>query len=229
MPVVEGVDFSWSRPSPTCLHDKGIRWAGRYVLSTDPGKTLTKPEAERLAAAGLSIVSIHQPSGDKGWMLGGYARGVSAAKDAVKVATACGMPDDRPITYALDIDPNPLTAAQWDMVRQTLRGCASVHGVERTGIYGGWKTIDVLMPTYAKWGYQTVAWSGGRWHPDAQIHQYRNNMALCGGQIDYTRGMRTDYGQWRPGWSPGGEEWWERPLTVTELQQIQQAFTDALR
>ena len=80
MAEILGCDFSWSRPSPTCLAGKGIRWAGRYVLSTDPGKTLTRPEADRLAAAGLAIVSIHQPSGDKGWMLGGFARGQAAAK-----------------------------------------------------------------------------------------------------------------------------------------------------
>ena len=161
MAEIQGCDYSWSRPTATCLAAKGIRWAGRYVLSTDPGKTLTRAEAARLAVAGLSIVAIHQPSGDKGWMLGGYARGVTAAKDAVKVAAACGMPDDRPITYALDVDPNPLTTAQWNAISATLRGIASVHGVERTGIYGGCKAIDVLMPGWAQWGYQTFAWSGG--------------------------------------------------------------------
>jgi hypothetical protein len=227
VPVIEGADYSWSRPDPGCLKSRGVRWVGRYLLTSDPAKSLDRAEADRLTAAGLLIVSIHQPSGDKGWMLGGFGRGVAAAKDAVAVGRLCGMPEDRPFTYALDIDPGPLSAAQWDQVRQCLRGAASVHGLERTGIYGGWLALERCLGRYARWGYQTRSWSGGRWHPGATIHQYQHNMALCGGTIDYCRATTADYGQWRPGWSPAGG-WWTRPLGAAELAQLRTAFEGAL-
>lgn len=229
--VIEGCDFSWSRPDLSCLHDRGVRWVGRYLLTTDPDKSLTGSEADRLAGAGLAIVSIHQPSGDKGWMLQGFNRGVAAAKDALRVAAVCGMPEDRPITYALDVDPNTLTAAQWDQVRQCLRGAASVHGLERTGVYGGWLAIDRTVPQYARWGYQTRSWStfGGvlRWHPNAHIRQSQHNVSACGGQVDFCQAVTADFGQWKPGWSPAGG-WWTRPLGAAELDQLRDVFAGAL-
>ena len=54
-------------------------------------------------------------------------------------------------------------------------------------------------------------------------------MNLCGGFIDYTRGMKTDYGQWRPGWSPAAaKEWWEKPLGPVELDQLRDTFVEAI-
>lgn len=227
MAVIEGADFSWSRPDPACLRSQGMLWVGRYLVSSDPGKSLSRAEADRYAANGLSIVSIHQPSQDKGWMLGGFQRGVAAATDALAVGRACRMPEDRPFTYALDTDPRILTAGQWDLVRQCLRGAASVHGLARTWVYGGYLAMERLIGAYAAGGYQTYAWSDGQWHPKAAIHQYRNNVTLCGGTIDHTRAVIADYGQWRPGWSPAGG-WWTRPLGDRELGQLRGAFEGAL-
>jgi hypothetical protein len=201
--ATEGCDYSWSRPDPACLAARGITFAGRYSQPDDRPKSMSYEETARLEEVGIALVTIYQPSGDKGWMLhGGADRGKVAARESLSIAERlCGMPDDRPIYYALDVDPRPLTAVQWDMVRRLLDGAAVVTGPNRVGIYGGWLAMEKLIPGgHARWGYQTKSWSVYdqvlRWHPDAQLQQYAHNMALCGGQIDYVRAVAADYGGW---------------------------------
>src|SRR5206468_7721015 len=52
------------------------------------------------------------------------------------------------------------------------------------------------------WGWQTYAWSGGKWDARAQIQQYSNDHVINGVGCDYNRAMADDYGQWRVGVSP---------------------------
>jgi hypothetical protein len=199
----EGVDYSWSRPEVGCLQRFGVSFVGRYTQPDDPGKSMSHDEAARLVEHGINLFTIHQPSGDKGWMLAGYQRGARAAQEALSVAEKqCGMPDDRPVYFALDVDPGPLSVAQWDAVRQCCRGAASILGAERVGVYGGWLTIERLTPTYARWGFQTRSWSLDpntkqlRWHPRAQLQQYEHNVSMCGGLVDRVRAVADDYGAW---------------------------------
>jgi hypothetical protein len=252
--AVLGVDYSWTRPEPACLASKGVRFAVRYSQPDDRPKSMSPSECQQLLNAGIWLVTVHQPSGNKGWMLEGFNRGVKAAKDALAVARdECGMDEGRPVYFALDIDPNVLTVpqrdearslmaaelmgvhrhssadaderadrllaealegaddlsaprlafervlsvSQWDAVRQCLRGAGSVlGGVAEVGIYGGYLAIERCTPQYAAWGWQTFAWSAGRWHARAQLQQYHNNQGVCGGTIDWDRAVADDFGQW---------------------------------
>ena len=236
--ATEGVDYSHSRPDANCLRRSGKTFVVRYVHPTS-SKTLDPAEARRLINAGLDIVTNYEAQ-TAGWMLDGYQPGRAAARDALRIARNCGMPAGRPIYYSLDVDPRPLNRAQWDAVKRCLDGAASVHGRSTVGVYGGFKAIEVLCPTWAPWGWQTYAWSGGEWSVKAHIQQYRNGVDLCGGQVDFDRSRVADFGQW-PGtgvidmpldgadkaWlrseidaqlrSFAGRRWDDGALTLTEL------------
>src|SRR4029450_2451406 len=125
------------------------------------GKNMTPAEVKALNAAGLAVVTVDQEG--KASLLKGKAYGVEAAKRARRIAGPCGMPNARPVYFALDIDPNPLTTAQWAAVKAFLVGAARGIGAGNVGIYGGYKAIETLVPTWAPWGWQTYAWSGGKW------------------------------------------------------------------
>lgn len=193
-----GVDWSYSAPDFACLRSKGVEFVGRYASRTDPDRSMNHAEAVRLVSAELALVTIYQPKGAKGWMAtGGLDRGKAAAREALDVAEGdCGMPEDRPVYFAMDRDPATMTAAEWALVSDTLDGAAAVLGRARVGLYGAYDAMARFLGSKATWGYQTSSWSGSQWHPDAQLQQYAHNMALCGGLVDWVRATADDYGGW---------------------------------
>jgi hypothetical protein len=196
--VTEGCDYSSSRPDPDCLFGQGMRFAVRYTSIGSHPKNMTADEVRRLLDAGIALATVFEESA--GHMLGGRAAGVDAAKASRDIGAACGMPAGRPHYFALDIDPNPLTGREWKRVRDYLDGAASVLGWSAVGVYGGFRAIEELVPGSARWGWQTLAWSGGRWSDKAHLQQYVLDIDRCGGRIDLDRTHPdrdvTDYGQW---------------------------------
>ncbi|MDN3568420.1 hypothetical protein QWZ14_28910, partial [Paeniroseomonas aquatica] len=47
-----------------------------------------------------------------------------------------------------------------------------------------------------KWLWQTYAWAGGRWHPGAQLQQYKNGVRVAGADVDLNRATTSNFGQW---------------------------------
>jgi hypothetical protein len=202
--LTEGVDYAWSRPDPAGLYAAGKRFASRYVSYDTTGKNLSLGEAEQLAAAGLSVVCNWE------WRTGdarnGYDAGRQYAQEALRQATACGMPPGRPIYFSVDFDP----AGQYASIDAYFRGIASVLPLDQIGAYGGYNTIDHLLGAgLIRWAWQTYAWSGGRWHPDAHVQQYRNGVVVAGGDVDLDRAMVAYFGQWTPGGDVTAQENWE--------------------
>ena len=199
--MTEGCDYSSSRPDPDCLVREGMRFVVRYTSIGGNPKNMAAGEVEKLRAAGLAVATVFEES--RGHMLGGRAAGVDAARASRDLAEACGMPPGRPHYLALDVDPNPFTGREWDLARAYLDGAASVLGWSAVGIYGGLRAIEQLVPEHAKWGWQTAAWSGGRWSAKAHLQQYVLDIDRCGGRIDLDRTHPdrdlTDYGQWGQG------------------------------
>ena len=192
--MVEGVDYSHSRPGPKCLYDSGKRFVVRYVgPNTTSGKWLRAPEMAALRAAGLQIALVMETVAAA--PLEGYAEGVEDARQAKTMADGLGIVG-RPIYFALDVDPNPLSTAQWNAIKAYCDGAASVIGRHRVGMYGGFKAIEVLTPTWAPYGWQTYAWSAGKLSTKAALYQYKNGVNLCGGELDLCRSLKPDYGQW---------------------------------
>lgn len=223
-----GVDYSWGRPDPDALrrNQPRVEFACRYLRGS--GKALSLAEAKRLNAAGISVVSNDEMG--KNFMLGGHGAGVSAARAAWAAHKACGGPDDRPIYFSLDVDWGTLSPRQHDAVLAFLEGAASVIGRDQVGVYGGYHTIDVVAKSgKAPWLWQTAAWSDGKIHPSAHIHQYKidtdkHPVRLAGARVDFNHSLKADYGQWKVG-QAGGLSMADAASLETQLKSLAQQVT----
>lgn len=191
--AIEGVDYAWERPDPAGLYRAGKRFASRYLSYNTTGKNLTIAERDALWAAGLSIVLNWEAAASGA--LTGRAGGIAHATKAEQLRRDLGAPNDIPIYFSIDFLP---AGTQWTTVADYMQGVRSVIGIARTGIYGGYETIDrAVMGHWAKWLWQTYAWSGGRWHPAAHVQQYRNGVSIAGGIVDLDRATTDYFGQWK--------------------------------
>lgn len=196
-----GVDYAWGRPGVAALKAAGVRFACRYLSHDSTGKNLDRAEADELSAAGIDIVVVWESTASRA--LDGHAAGAQDARDAEAQAKACGMPAGRPVYLAVDFDATGQTGA----VNTYLDGAASVLGVDRVGIYGGYAAVhSALNDGHATWAWQTYAWSAGQWDPRNHIEQYSNDHVIGGVGLDYDRAMKSDFGQWRVGVSPSPQQ-----------------------
>lgn len=208
-----GIDQS-SRPPPSasslvaagvkfCNHYIADRWTSPVIL-TDPSTWATKclrpSEIKAYINAGIQVFTNWETSADA--MLGGWSRGVEAAKNSLTMAGLCGLPANRPIYFSADsVVFN--TFDNYKLARSFLQGAASVLGVNRVGVYGSYYVVDwARTDEVAKWFWQTWAWSDKFWHPAAHIRQFpdaandRFHVIIGGVQCDIDRSMVADYGQW---------------------------------
>lgn len=193
---IPGVDYAWSHPSAASLAAAGMRFACRY-LATDASKSLTAAEAQALAAVGISSVVVWETTAKRA--LDGQTAGADDAKKAAALAAGCGMPDSRPIYFAVDFDA---AAGQQAAIDAYLDGAASVIGRARVGIYGGYYPVRrALDAGSATWAWQTAAWSGGYWDTRAVIRQGAQT-TVGGVTVDLNSALADDYGQWTPGEDP---------------------------
>lgn len=204
-----GLDFAWSRPKISDMKAAKVEFICRY-LSHDSSKDLSLSEATAASKAGIACVVVWETTASRA--LSGYDGGKADAKSAVQKAKACGMPNDRPIYFAVDFDAS---AAQQKTVDAYLTGAASVIGKNRVGVYAGYYTLKRCMDNgTAKWGWQTYAWSGGKWDSRAHIQQYKNGVNFHGANVDYNRSTKADFGQWKVGESP------DMPLTNADADLV---------
>lgn len=191
-----GFDYAFApHPAPAVLKQAGASFVARYVSSLAAndanGKNLLSSELAGLLNAGLSVVLVAEEGGSR--MLSGRPAGIADATHADAVARALKMAGI-PVYFACDFDATP---AQQAPINAYLQGAASVIGVLRVGIYGGYypvgRALDAGTATYA---WQTEAWSGGQWDSRAQIRQYAAPESLGGAQVDRNDARAADYGQW---------------------------------
>jgi hypothetical protein len=201
--MTEGIDYAWAHPAPAVLAAAGKRFACRY-LSFDPTKNLTAVEAQQLHAAGIATVSNWESTAGAAKL--GFGQGANAATTAAAQHAAAGGPADRPIYFSVDFDVPDYAPGSADPVAKLgpiaeyFRGVASVIGLARTGAYGGYWAISRLFDAgLIRWGWQTFAWSAGRWDARAHIQQYSNGVTVGGADCDLDRATVGDYGQWGAG------------------------------
>lgn len=191
---IEGVDYSFARPTPSGLAAAGKKFAVRYGGPGSAGKHLTASELKALRAAGLDVVANAEGSA------GGYkgdAAGRSWAASAENDFRGLGMGADRPIYFSVDW---PADSSDWAAIDAALHGSAAILGANRVGVYGSYDVIaHCVVAGSAKWFWQTYAWSHGRQHPKAHLYQYSNGVTIAGGDCDLTRALTADFGQWNKG------------------------------
>ena len=188
-----GLDYSAAPPDLGCAKANGVGFVVRYLEPADDWKTLTAAEVARIKAVGIDLVACYEAKAAA--PLGGFTIGVEHARGVLAESVKVGMPTDRPIYFAVDFNA---TAAQLQgPVREYFRGIGSVLPLSRIGGYGGLNAIRYLFDNeLIHWGWQTYAWSNGQWDQRAQLQQYNNSEAFCGGTVDYNRSMSVDFGQW---------------------------------
>lgn len=215
---MEGVDYSFTRPSINCLWNAGKRFVVRYATGLSSGKQADRDEIRALINRGFDIVITYQDSiGD---MLKGFNEGLKDARAAEVDVNAFGL-SGIPIYFTLDRDPNSLTNDQIRAVQDYLSGARSVVGRSRVGIYGGFRAIELFVPRDADWGWQTFAWSSGKLSQKAHLYQYRNGIEMCGGLVDFDKSLTANFGQWT------GKET-DMSLDDTDLDKIEARFNNVL-
>lgn len=190
-----GLDYSSGRPSAAAMKAKGVSFVCRYIGSTVRGtgrsaKWLTPTEAKARHDDGLAVVTVFEYA-QKRPEDGGPA-GTADAHTAVAELKYCGLPADLPVYWAVDYD-----TTVGPHIRAYFKAIAAVVGLKRVGAYGSYRVIKTLLDEgLITYGWQTYAWSGGKWDPRAQIQQYSNNETVGGASVDYDRAMHANYGQW---------------------------------
>jgi hypothetical protein len=172
----------------------GYKFVCRY-LSGDPGggKDLTASEQSSLEAAGIDIVLNWETTGTDA--TSGYNAGVSDATAAKSEAESLGQPSNRPIYFSIDFDAESSDASS---INAYFQGVASVIGLARTGVYGGYYIVNELFGAgLVTWAWQTYAWSNGVWDSRAQLRQTLNG--VDNDELDDDTGMVADFGQYGPG------------------------------
>jgi len=209
---LEGVDYAFPpRPDLAELRRLGKQFIVRYGGPGSLDKQLDPAEAAEATRLGLGIVANAEGSADG--LLSGFNVGVSWARSAEARFKLCGMPSGRPIYFSLDVN---CTSAQWPAAREGLRGCASVVGLDRVGLYGHFNAMRWARRDDAvRWFWQTYAWSGGQWAAGNHIEQYRNGVVLAGADCDLNRAIPGDFGQWTVGGAGGTRVMFSQNSKVT--------------
>lgn len=219
-----GVDFSFARPDLEKLKRQGMVPVGRYLWSPkyDDGRTnkgISGAEYGELRGGGRLPFFYYEESADDPII--GFDEGVRQAKAAEAHRIREGLPALR-IHFPADreIAPEELPG-----IVAGLRGAASVVGLERTGIYGGYSVVKAAFDAGVISGaVQTYAWSLGadgyiQWDSRATLRQWSNGQ--WGDSVDFVWAMAEEFGQ-----NPGAPT--PDPGTVTVDRAQLQGVIDEL-
>jgi len=192
-PQWEGIDYSFSRPSITELSSFGFKVAGRYLWNEKyadgrTNKGLSVTELAELHRNGFTVFFIYEEDGKE--LAGGREAGLRVAKAAEEYRVKLGL-GEVPIYFNVDYDAS---GDDLNKIGDALRAIAEVIGLQRVGLYAGYNVLTLMFDAgLITWGFQTYAWSGGKWDSRAQIQQYCNGQ--WGGQVDFLRATVAEFGQ----------------------------------
>lgn len=175
-----GYDYT-ARIAPAALKAAGCAVAFRYVMPQTPFwvKALRNAEAQELLAAGIPIVSNFESTANR--EDGGAQAGHDDAVTLLADWKALGAPSGLIGWFSADWDVQP---SEVPAVLAYLNAAASVLGGKQyVGCYGGLRAVSAAMDA-GFGGWQTVAWSGGRWDPRAVARQTGRQLIVGGVQVD---------------------------------------------
>lgn len=188
---MHGLDYSYSRPGESAIKAAGYGFVCRY-LSHTPGKNISSKEVADIKNSGLKLVLVWESTGQR--PLDGFSAGQQDARDGQKLASSCGCGEIPAIYFAVDFDAS---TADQVKINEYLRGCADILGLSRVGVYGGCRVVQrAFDANRITWGWQTYAWSSGKWEPRAQLRQIKNSQTLNGASVDINESITDNFGQW---------------------------------
>lgn len=167
-------------------------------------------EVHDLHAAGIDVGLISEHAATEA--LGGFAAGVARAKSDLAQAAVLRVPSTVAIYAAVDFDETP---AQAPTVRDYFRGRNTIIPLERSGAYGGfWSIMRLFDAGVITYGWQTYAWSGGRFDQRCHLYQYLNNQRVGNVNVDYNHAFGSSFGQWAAAPPPSAHKWASVELTL---------------
>lgn len=176
----QALDYT-GRISGAVLRSQGYLDVFRYL--GDPNvwpKVMVQNEVNDLRANGIRIHLNYEQTAD--FMLGGYAKGQSFAREARKWASILGFSNREPIIYSAD---KQLTPTQVNIALDFLDGAANADGgPDNVGVYGQYDLLKRAIDRgYIGWQTNASAWSNGQVESRAIAWQH--------GQI-YVNGVECD-------------------------------------
>jgi hypothetical protein len=188
-----GIDYAYGAPDLGRLKAAGNTFVGRY-LGGNPDKDLTRQQAMTLDQAGLATIIVFEARAQGA--LGGHTQGIiDSVRAQEQLNEIGGNAKHAPVYFACDWEVQP---EQTPAIRDYLAACKAQLGHDRVGIYGGYPVVHELMSLdNVKYGWQTLAWSEGRWSPHAQVRQIQIEVNGFGIVYDVDRALAADFGQWR--------------------------------
>jgi hypothetical protein len=220
--TVQGVDYSFSRPTLAGLRAKDISFVCRY-LSYNPDKNIGAPELKALLNGGFGVVFNWENAATD--MLLGLPIGHKHATEALRQLTVLKVSPDVPVYFSCDM--NVTTNSGMNDVIAYLQGAAQVLGSHRVGVYGPYSVIEKIVGTYyCTWGWQTYAWSNGRISGKANLYQYHNGTTIGGAVVDLDRALKLPFGAYALDLPKA--VWNMLPLDGLNLPEITYGADDAL-
>lgn len=187
------LDYSAGYPGATAIARAGYAGTVRYLRKEGASRVqpITAAEYTDMRAHGLSTSLVYQAV-DKARVLQGHAAGVHDAGWALGQARAVGIHTPRAIYFAVDFD---VSMTQVQQILAYLDGAATVLGIGRVGVYGGYRIVSAAVPTHATYGWQTAAWSSGKRAPTAHLYQRIGTALVAGIGCDINDVLALDWGQ----------------------------------
>lgn len=178
MSALYGIDYAWGGPpAAKALRAAHVAWVGRY-FSYDPTKNLHAAEYRFLNQLGIHVDVAWETTATRA--RAGEGAGRADALEAEVQRARCGMPEAQPIYFAVDYEARP------EEIEAYFRAIHNTIGLARTGAYGSYDVIKALFDAgLISHGWQTYAWSHGKWDPRARLRQYSNGHVLAGVSCDY--------------------------------------------
>jgi hypothetical protein len=198
MSTRKGIDYAYGNGlTVATMKANGVTFACRY-LSGGSGKDITKAELSNLLKGGIDVCLVWETTA--GRAMSGSPGGQRDATRAKAQADGLGL-KGIPVYFAVDFDAS---AAQQPTINGYLDGAGLVLGKNRVGLYAGYgpvkRAFDAKKIAY---GWQTYAWSGGKWEIRAQLRQFHNNVPMGPTTVDLDQAISMDFGQWpRPKTTP---------------------------
>lgn len=204
------IDYSTIRPSTSELKAAGITAVGRYVgWDSVPGfhsigKNISKIEADALLATGIDIflafeydatAAVHgAPQGNKDATLAGTQLADLGAPEGICVYFALDW--DTP-DYAPHLVSTPANAvAKLGPIAEYFQAIQNAHHKYAIGAYGGYWALSRLFDAgLIHYGWQTVAWSGGRVDPRASLLQTTSKVSISGADQNIHQN-KSPWGTW---------------------------------